>query len=82
MAISRKPLNLVPATSSVSVPDEQTVRNLINKGGSVAALERGTSAAKEKLMLVQLRLYPDLVQEIDAVRSQTPLKRRRGIVAA
>jgi hypothetical protein len=78
MAIIGKPQKLVPATSSVPVPDEQTVRNLINKGGSVAAGERAAGPAKDKPMLVQLRLYADMVQEIDAVRKQTPKKRWRA----
>lgn len=77
MAISGKPQKLVPATSSVAVADEDTVRKLIHKGGSVAAGERAATAVKDKPMLVQLRLYADMLHEIDAVRSQTPKKRWR-----
>jgi hypothetical protein len=78
MAITGKPQKLVPAASSVTLPDEQTVRKLIHKGGSVATAGSGVAAAKDKPMLVQLRLYADMVQEIDAVRDRTRQKRWRA----
>jgi hypothetical protein len=71
MAISGKPPKLVQAEAKRQ-PDEQEVRKLILRGGSVAegsaSPEPGTAI---KPMLVQLRLYPDMVQEIDAVRKHT-----------
>jgi hypothetical protein len=77
MAISgkpHKPARVVPG----SVPTEQDVISLINKGGSVAkASAPPTKAADVKPMLVQLRLYPDMVEEIDAVRKATGGKRHR-----
>ena len=78
MAISGKPPKLAPAVSAVPLPDEETVRKLINKGGSVAHVEHSVTAVREKPMLVQLRLYPEMVQEIDAVRGQTRQKRWRS----
>ena len=69
MAISGKPQKSVPATEHVKPPNEQDVFNLINKGGSVAKASAPKAAPDNvKPMLVQLRLYPDLVEEIDAVR--------------
>jgi hypothetical protein len=78
MAISGKPPKLVQAEVKRQ-PDEQEVRNLIHKGGSVAEVSRGAeTVAAVKPMLVQLRLYPDMVQEIDAVRKRTAGKGRRA----
>jgi hypothetical protein len=75
MAISGKPNKPDPADSPAR-PNELDVLSLINKGGSIAK----TSASKidadnVKPMLVQLRLYPDLVQEIDTVRKARGSKR-------
>ena len=71
MAISGKPPKPVQAEVKQQ-PDEQEVRKLILRGGSVAegsaAAEPGTAI---KPMLVQLRLYPDMVQEIDSLRKDT-----------
>jgi hypothetical protein len=69
MAISGKPQKTAPATEPAKTPNEQDVFSLINKGGSVAkASAPKIDASDIKPMLVQLRLYPDLVEEIDAVR--------------
>jgi deoxyinosine 3'endonuclease (endonuclease V) len=71
MAISGKPPKLVQADVKQQ-PDEDEVRKLILKGGSVAEGSRASDAATAiKPMLVQLRLYPDMVQEIDLVRKNT-----------
>lgn len=78
MAISGKPQKIVPAAASVLVPDEQTVRKLINKGGSVATEERAAIAGMEKPKSVQLRLYPEMLQEIDDVRRQRRQKQWRA----
>jgi hypothetical protein len=77
MAISRKPSSEAPAQPTAR-PNELDVLSLINKGGSIpkATLAPETPEAV-KPMLVQLRLYPDLVAEIDAVRKATGGKRRR-----
>jgi hypothetical protein len=78
MAISGKP-NKPAAPESAARPNEQDVLSLINKGGSIAkasAPKIDTEAVKP--MLVQMRLYPDLVQEIDAVRKMTGGKRHRA----
>lgn len=70
MAISGKPQKPAPAAEPVIVPNEREVFNLINKGGSVAKLDAPQDDPENiKPMLVQLRLYPDLVEEIDATRS-------------
>src|SRR4051794_36862681 len=76
MAITGKPQKLAPAKPPVAPPDEQLVRSLINKGGSVAEEARTREAENIKPMLVQLRLYPDMIEEIDAVRKQTHGKQR------
>ena len=69
MAISRRPPNATPAPDAARPASEQDVFNLINKGGSVAkATALKADADDLKPMLVQLRLYPALVAEIDAVR--------------
>jgi len=77
MAISGKP-NKPTSADSPALPKEQDVLSLINKGGSVAkASAPKTVAGDLKPMLVQLRLYPDLIEEIDAVRQATGGKRHR-----
>lgn len=76
MAISGKPRKPAPAETA-PLPSEHDVLSLINKGGSVAKPALPKIAADNlKPMLVQLRLYPDLVEEIDAVR-KTSGKRHR-----
>lgn len=78
MAISGKPHKPVRAEVKQQ-PDEEEVRKLILKGGSVAEGPSAVdSAAVIKPMLVQLRLYPDLVQEIDGVRKDTGGRRQRA----
>lgn len=75
MAISGKPPKLVQAEVKPQ-PDELEVRKLIHKGGSVAEVARPADAAAElKPMLVQLRLYRDMVQDIDLVRKDTKGRR-------
>ena len=79
MAISGKPQKPTPAAESVTPPNEREVFNLINKGGSVAKLDALQDAPENiKPMLVQLRLYPDLVEEIDATRSASNGKGKRS----
>jgi hypothetical protein len=77
MAISGKPQK--PARVETGrVQSELDVVALINKGGSVAKASTPPSAGVDlKPMLVQLRFYPDLVEEIDAVRKATGGKRHR-----
>lgn len=77
MAISGKPQK--PASPPPApLPNEQDVLNLIHKGGSVAKPTAAASAPDAvKPMLVQLRLYPDLVEEIDAVRQNAGGRKRR-----
>jgi hypothetical protein len=75
MAISGKPHKPTPSESG-GRPSEQDVISLINKGGSVAKAPAPKNDPDTiKPMLVQLRLYPDLVEEIDAVRKATGGKR-------
>jgi hypothetical protein len=88
MAISGKPQKPAAAESPAR-PNEQDVLSLINKGGSIPkASAPKIDAEPSKPMLVQLRLYPDLVEEIDAVRNasggkrQRPLSRHAWIVTA
>jgi hypothetical protein len=78
MAISGKPQKLTPAKLPGTPPDEELVRSLINKGGSVADATRGHETASIKPMLVQLRLYRGMVEEIDAARSGSKSRRRRA----
>jgi hypothetical protein len=71
MAISGKPPKLVQAELK-PLPDEHEVRKLIHRGGTVAEGSARTDPGDTiKPMLVQLRLYPDMVQEIDALRKNT-----------
>jgi hypothetical protein len=78
MAISGKPPKSVQADVKRQ-PDEEEVRKLILRGGTVAegsaSAESGTAI---KPMLVQLRLYPDMVQEIDSLRKDTRGRRHRA----
>ena len=79
MAISGKPKKSSPAVESIASPSEQEVFNLINKGGSVAKLDASQEEPENiKPMLVQLRLYPDLVEEIDATRLANKGKGKRS----
>ena len=76
MAITGKPQK--PALPSPAPPpNEQEVLNLIRKGGSVAKPADTGEPDAAKPMLVQLRLYPDLIEEIDAVRKNAAGKKRR-----
>ena len=77
MAISGKPPKSAPAPSPAPLPNEQEVLSLIHKGGSVAKAVGGTGRDVAKPMLVQLRLYPDLIEEIDVVRQRKSGKKRR-----
>lgn len=76
MAISGKPPKQAPH-SFAPRPNEQEVLNLIHKGGSVAKSADTGERDVVKPMLVQLRLYPDLIEEIDGVRKNTAGKKRR-----
>jgi len=78
MAITGKPHKPAPAIPMVPPVDEQTVRKLINQGGSVAEGARANDPGNIKPMLVQLRLYPDMIQEIDALRNNTGGRRMRA----
>lgn len=82
MAISGKPPKQTPQApppSPAPQVNEHEVLSLIHKGGgvpkSVARVER--EAAKQ--MLIQLRLYPDMVEEIDTERASSGGKRRRPL---
>jgi hypothetical protein len=76
MAISGKPPK--PARPSPApLPNEQEVLSLIHKGGSVANPADAVERDAAKPMLVQLRLYPDLVEEIDGVRKRSAGRKRR-----
>lgn len=80
MAISGKPQKSAPAPEPAKAVSEQEVFDLIKKGGSVAKpTETKTVATGLKPMLVQLRLYPELVEEIDAVRKALGGKRHRTL---
>jgi hypothetical protein len=76
MAISGKPQKPAPPSPAL-VPNEQDVLNLIHKGGSVAKPAAADRRDAAKPMLVQLRLYPDLIEEIDGVRQSTGGRKRR-----
>ena len=64
-------------------PNEQEVLSLIHKGGSVAKPADTGERDAAKPMLVQLRLYPDMIEEIDGVRQkhggEKAPHRRRGM---
>lgn len=78
MAISGKPPKSTPPESGVR-PTEQDVISLINKGGSVAKTSNpSVDSITVKPMLVQLRLYPELIEEIDTVRKVTGGKKHRS----
>ena len=73
MAISPKPQKPSPAPQAAKTANEVTAAKI--------------DPATLKPMLVQLRLYPDLVEEIDAVRKATgkrhrPSSRHAWIVSA
>ena len=51
--------------------------DLIHKGGSVAKSSNASQRDAAKPMLVQLRLYPDLIEEIDSVPPKHRPRRRR-----
>jgi hypothetical protein len=76
MAITGKPQKQ-PLPSPAPLPNEQEVLNLIRKGGSVAKPGDASERDAAKPMLVQLRLYPDLIEEIDGVRKIASGKKRR-----
>jgi hypothetical protein len=78
MAISGKPQKPITAVGPKQEPDEQIVRKLIHKGGSVAEAGRSLDPGSIKPMLVQLRLYPEMVAEIDVVRKNIGGKRHRA----
>src|SRR4051812_30324649 len=78
MAISGKPQKPVTDIGPKQQPDEETVRKLISKGGSVAEAPRSLDPDTIKPMLVQLRLYPDMVQEIDSLRKNTGGRKHRA----
>jgi hypothetical protein len=77
MAISGKPPKPASPPPAPLVSNEQEVLSLIHKGGSVPKPASADERDAAKLMLVQLRLYPDLVGEIDAVRNDAGGKKRR-----
>jgi hypothetical protein len=76
MAISGKPPKPAPPSPAPRAA-EQEVMNLIHKGGSVPKSAGISERDAAKPMLVQLRLYPDLVEEIDGVRKNRAGKKRR-----
>ena len=76
MAISGKPQKSA-APEPDRRPSEREVRSLIHKGGSVAEAGCSLDPATIKPMLVQLRLYPALIDEIDTVRNDTGGRRQR-----
>ena len=76
MAITGKPQKQ-PLPSPAPLPNEQDVLNLIRKGGSVAKPGDTSERDAAKPMLVQLRVYPDLIEEIDGVRKNAAGKKRR-----
>jgi hypothetical protein len=76
MAITGKPQKTAPP-SPAPLPNEQDVLNLIRKGGSVAKPDDAGERDAAKPMLVQLRLYPDLIEEIDGVRQNAAGRKRR-----
>ena len=89
MPVSRAPKR--PATEQTSeTPDEQSVLEVIQRGGSVKAdLPASTApeAMTDPVKNVQLRLYQSMLDEIDTVRRQQakgrrPMSRHAWIVAA
>jgi hypothetical protein len=76
MAISGKPPKPAPPSPAPRA-DEQEVLKLIHKGGSVAKSADTSEGHAVKPMLLQLRLYPDMVEEIDGVRQNRAGKKRR-----
>jgi hypothetical protein len=76
MAISGKPPKPVPPSPAPRA-NEQEVLSLIHKGGSVPKPADASERDAAKPMLVQLRLYPGMVEEIDGVRKNMAGKKRR-----
>jgi hypothetical protein len=72
MAVRSKPKS--------KLPDDQRINALIDKGGTVPSETRD----KSKLMLVQLRLSPDIIQRIDKNRKKrtVPPSRHSWILEA
>ena len=61
MAVSAKPSKTQESDQSSSV-DEASIQAVINKGGSAP---KKLSANRKKRTRVQLRLFPDIIDEID-----------------
>jgi hypothetical protein len=78
MPVTRKPQ---PKGAAPGQPSETAIRAFIERGGSVAA-EAGARGERNKL--VQLRLSPELIAHIDAVREarRVPPSRHHWILEA
>lgn len=88
MAVTRAPKR--SASSPAAVVNEQTVLEIIQRGGTVQADQRQTPdppVLTDPLKSVQLRVYQSTLDEIDTVRQQQargrrPASRHAWIVAA
>ena len=78
MSVTRKPQ---PKDEPTEQPSETVIRTFIERGGSVPS-EDGAGAVRTKL--VQLRLSPELITRIDAVREadRVPPSRHHWILEA
>jgi hypothetical protein len=64
------PVTRKPARQSLEAPqtvDEARIREVINRGGSVAKKEE----SEGDIMRVQLRIHPSVIEEIDLARNNT-----------
>lgn len=66
MPVTRKPPRQGGGDSALVI-DEAKVREVINRGGSVARKEE----SEDDIMRVQLRVHPSVIEEIDLARNNT-----------
>ncbi|WP_261665535.1 hypothetical protein [Deinococcus sp. Marseille-Q6407] len=90
MPVSRAPQRSLPPGRDDELPDEQSVLEIIQRGGSVKADSKPVTDPEvptDPLKKVQLRLYQSMLDEIDVLRRQQakgrrPVSRHAWIVAA
>lgn len=66
MPVTRKPARQSTLEAPQTV-DEARIREVINRGGSVAKKEE----SEDDIMRVQLRVHPSVIEEIDLARNNT-----------
>jgi hypothetical protein len=78
MAITAKPKkNTINDSSNANEIDEKKAIAFINQGGTVAAITASPQAEEEdKQKGVIIRMYPDMIQEIDELLKKLPKRNR------